>query len=188
MSSGREAHRRRDTEAGGSASPWHGSLQPPEGPPELQIRLPDVAVELKSTGGVPVVRTYEVQIIGGADIERRGLLPPVRSRCILSFTSPSPIRPVRERERNAQVDRWAARSEARLEAEAVARGAGEGPLSKRAHRQHRWIPPGDQGTQVGHRTADRDPGVVLERILQITNCHREEHNVHVHCARIRGGT
>ena len=52
MSSGREAHRRRDTEAGGCASPWHGSLQPPEGPPELQIRLPDV--ELKSTGGVPV--------------------------------------------------------------------------------------------------------------------------------------
>ena len=42
MSSGREAHRRRDTEAGGCASPWHGSLQPPEGPPELQIRLPDV--------------------------------------------------------------------------------------------------------------------------------------------------
>ena len=40
MSSGREAHRRRDTEAGGCASPWHGSLQPPEGPPELQIRLP----------------------------------------------------------------------------------------------------------------------------------------------------
>ncbi len=48
MSSGREAHRRRDTEAGACASPWHGSLQPPEGPPELQIRLPDV--ELKSTG------------------------------------------------------------------------------------------------------------------------------------------
>jgi hypothetical protein len=52
MSSGREARRRRDAEAGGCASPWHGSLQPPEGPPELQIRLPDV--ELKSTGGVPV--------------------------------------------------------------------------------------------------------------------------------------
>jgi hypothetical protein len=186
MSSGREAHRRRDTEAGGCASPWHGSLQPPEGPPELQIRLPDV--ELKSTGGVPVKDFTRLPDIDGADFERRGLLPPVRSRCILSFTSPSPIRPVRERERNAQVDRWAARSEARLEAEAVARRAGEGPLSKRAHRQHRWIPPGDQGPQVGHRTADRDPGVVLERILQITNCHREEHNVHVHCARIRGGT
>ena len=89
MSSGREAHRRRDTEAGGCASPWHGSLQPPEGPPELQIRLPDV--ELKSTGGVPV-KDFTRLIIDGADFERRGLLPPVRSRCILSFTSPSPIR------------------------------------------------------------------------------------------------
>ncbi len=29
----------------------------------------------------------------------------MRSRCILSFTSPSPYRPVRKRERNAQVDR-----------------------------------------------------------------------------------
>jgi hypothetical protein len=81
VSSGREAHRRRDTEAGGCA-PWHGSLQPPEGPPELQIRLPDV--ELKSTGGV-AVKDF-TRIIDGADFERRGLLPPVRSRCILSFT------------------------------------------------------------------------------------------------------
>jgi hypothetical protein len=97
MSSGREARRRRDAEAGGCASPWHGSLQPPEGPPELQIRLPDV--ELKSTGGVPV-KDF-TRLPRSSDIERRGLLPPVRSRCILSFTSPSPIRPVRERERNA---------------------------------------------------------------------------------------
>ena len=130
MTSGREAHRRRDTEAGGRASPWHGSLQPPEGPPELQIRLPDVAVELKSTGGVPIKDLRGCQkIIGGADIERRGFLPPVRSRCILSFTSPSPSRPVRERERNAQVDTWAPRREARLEAEALPR-RGEGPVSK----------------------------------------------------------
>jgi len=59
MSSGREAHRRRDTEAGGCASPWHGSLQPPEGPPELQIRLPDV--ELKSTGGV-LVKDFKYEV------------------------------------------------------------------------------------------------------------------------------
>lgn len=37
MSSGREAYRPRDTEPGGCASRWHGSLQPPAGPPELQI-------------------------------------------------------------------------------------------------------------------------------------------------------
>ncbi len=52
---------------------------------------------------------FSMQTLGGADIERRGSLPPVRSRCILSFTSPSPNRPGRERERKAQVDRWLGR-------------------------------------------------------------------------------
>ena len=37
MTSGREAYRSRDPEPGGCALRWHGSLQPPAGPPELQI-------------------------------------------------------------------------------------------------------------------------------------------------------
>ena len=59
-------------------------------------RLPTLAAAQvpKSTGGVPV-RT-ELQL-GGADTQR-SLLPPVRSRCILSFTSPFAV-PARPRER-----------------------------------------------------------------------------------------
>jgi hypothetical protein len=59
-------------------------------------RLPTLAAPVpKSTGGVPV-RT-KCNATRGADT-RRSLLPPVRSRCILSFTSPFAV-PARPRER-----------------------------------------------------------------------------------------
>jgi len=105
MSSGREAHRRRDTEAGGCASPWHGSLQPPEGPPELQIRLPDV--ELKSTGGV-LVKDFKYEV-ARSSVEPTSNGEACCRRCVpaVSFhlLPHSPYRPVLERERNTQVDR-----------------------------------------------------------------------------------
>ena len=98
MSSGREAHRRRDTEAGGCASPWHGSLQPPEGPPELQIRLPDV--ELKSTGGVPVKDFTRLPKIIGHRTERLAAAGAFPLYPFIYFPFADPARP-RERERNA---------------------------------------------------------------------------------------
>ena len=98
MSSGREARRRRDAEAGGCASPWHGSLQPPEGPPELQIRLPDV--ELKSTGGVPVKDFTRLPKIIGHRTERLAAAGAFPLYPFIYFPFADPARP-RERERNA---------------------------------------------------------------------------------------
>jgi hypothetical protein len=88
----------------------------------LQIRLPDV--ELKSTGGVPVKDFTRLPKIIGHRTERLAAAGAFPLYPFIYFPFADP------RERNAQVDRWAARSEARLEAEAVARRAGEGRLSK----------------------------------------------------------
>ncbi len=98
MSSAARPIARETPSPGGCASRWHGNLQPPAGPPELQV----------DSRRWQQLQFRRVPVARGADT-LRSLLPPVRSRCILSFTSPmnphSPSRPVLERKRHAHVDR-----------------------------------------------------------------------------------
>ncbi len=78
----------------GRMAGWHPSLQPAEGPPELQIRLPDVAAgAMKSTGSN--VKDLNIFDWGHA----------LRVLIILSFYCPLAVPRERERERGRERER-----------------------------------------------------------------------------------